>query len=133
MFKMYIIARREYLAAVRTKTFIIGLLIMPLLMGGSILIQWLVKDVVDTHDKKFVVVDRVGDTDVVSALRVAIEAYNKTQTQDPSGQQIKPRYVVESVAAAPAELQNFELSEKVRKGEILGFLEILGPDALSQD
>jgi ABC-2 type transport system permease protein len=131
MYKMWVIAKREYLAAVRTKAFVIGLLIMPVLMGGSVFIQWLVKDLVDTEDKKFVVVDRVGDPGAVFALRAAIDKYNETQTRDASGKQIKPRYVVEAVAAAEMETQNLELSEKVRQGELVGFLEMLGPDAFS--
>jgi ABC-2 type transport system permease protein len=46
--KTLVVAAREYLAAVRTKTFLIGLLIMPIMVGGSILVQILLKDVVDT-------------------------------------------------------------------------------------
>ena len=39
MHKIRVIAAREYSAAVRTKAFIISLLVMPILMGGSILVQ----------------------------------------------------------------------------------------------
>ena len=47
MRKILIIARREYLAAVRTKAFLIGLLSMPVMMFGSILVQTMLKDQVD--------------------------------------------------------------------------------------
>ena len=37
---------------------IISLLILPMMMGGSVLIQWLMKDIKDTKDKQFAVVNR---------------------------------------------------------------------------
>ena len=39
MHKIFAVARREYNAAVRTKAFLISLFLMPLLMGGSVLMQ----------------------------------------------------------------------------------------------
>ena len=51
MRKLLVIASREYSAAVKTKAFLIGLLIMPIMMGGSILIEWFVKDVRDVKDE----------------------------------------------------------------------------------
>ena len=56
MRKMYVVAAREYAAAVKSKAFIIGLLIMPVMMGGSVLVQVLVKDVRDTKEKNFAVI-----------------------------------------------------------------------------
>jgi len=35
MRKTFIVAVREYMVSVRTKAFLIGLLMMPLMMGGS--------------------------------------------------------------------------------------------------
>ena len=60
MRKILVVAAREYKAAVRTKTFLISLLIMPLMMVGSILLQWLLRDLVDTADKHFVLIDRAN-------------------------------------------------------------------------
>ena len=60
MRKIFVIAARDYRAAVKTKSFIISLLIMPLMMGGSILVQLLLKDKVDITDKSFAIVDRSG-------------------------------------------------------------------------
>ena len=60
MRKILVVAAREYKAAVRTKTFLISLLIMPLMMVGSILLQWLLRDLVDTADKHFVLIDRAS-------------------------------------------------------------------------
>ena len=45
MRKTLVVALREYNAAVRTKTFVLGLVMMPILMGGSIALQWFFKEV----------------------------------------------------------------------------------------
>ena len=60
MRKMLVIAAREYLAAVRSKAFLITLVAMPIMMGGSIVAQLLLRDRVDTADKKIAIVDRSG-------------------------------------------------------------------------
>ena len=134
MRKMLVIARREYLAAVRTKTFIIGLLMMPLLMGGSALLQWLFKDMRDVKEKRFAVVDRAASPELVKVLQDGLAAYNQSaQVIDPkTQQQLKPRLEVVVVQAEGTEqsaidLQRFGLSEQARKGDLVGFLEILGP------
>ena len=60
MSKILRIAKREYKASVQTKGFIIGLMLAPILMGGSIIAMVLLKDRVDTTDKKVAIVDRSG-------------------------------------------------------------------------
>lgn len=133
MRKMWVIANREYQAAVRTKAFIIGLLIMPILMGGSVVLQILFKDVVDTKEKKFAVVNRTGISDLVQSLTKGIEQYNDIVAYDEQGKQIKPHYVIERIEPSDAETQNLELSNRVRSGELVGFLEIYGPEAYKPD
>lgn len=131
MRKILIVAKREYLAAVRTKTFLIGLLIMPVMMGASALFQYVLRDVIDLEDKRFVVVDRAERPEVVAFLQEAVEAYNEAVVDPETGKRKKPRFVVESVPAAEdVSEQRFQLSERVRDGDILGFLELLPPDAL---
>ena len=135
MRKMLVIAVREYQAAVRTKAFLIGLLIMPLLMGGSILVQNLLKNVRDTKDKHFVVVDRTGGK-LFERVAAVVTVYNESAIKDPeTGKQVKPRFLVQAEkpsADTPEAIseQRLELSERVRKGELFGFLEI-GPDVLT--
>lgn len=131
MHKIFAVARREYNAAVRTKAFLISLFLMPLMMGGSVLMQVLLKDQVDIQEKRFAVVDRTTDEQLVRALQTAVRLRND-QTSDPAtGKQFKPIFTIDHVAAsfyAPdaVQQQRFELSERVRHGEIFGFLEI-GP------
>ena len=57
MRKTIVVALREYQAAVRTKAFLIGLLMMPLMFGGGIFVQALLRNNVDTRDKRVGIVD----------------------------------------------------------------------------
>jgi ABC-type Na+ efflux pump permease subunit len=134
MRKLRVIAVREYLAAVRTKTFVIGLLLMPIMMGSSGLVQWLLRDVVDTRDKTFAVVDRTPGQQLLSTIERGVEEYNKTKAEDPkTHQQVKPHFkvlVVEpsSDTKAAIENQHLELSDQVREGKLRGFLEVRSKD-----
>jgi len=58
MNKTLIFALREYKASVKTKGFIIGLILAPIFMGGSLITFALLKDRVDTTDKTVVIMDR---------------------------------------------------------------------------
>ena len=60
MNKALIIAKREYRAAVRTKGFILSIILLPLFMGGGLLAFTLLKDKVDLSDKKIAVIDYSG-------------------------------------------------------------------------
>lgn len=130
MRKVFVVAKREYNAAVKTKAFLVGLFIMPALMCGSVLVQYLLKDHVDIEEKRVAVVDRTPGQTVLHALEAAAETRKTAEILDPvSGRQIKPVFAVESVVASgdgadEIERQRFELSERVRKGELFGFLEV---------
>ncbi len=126
MYKSYVIALREYRAAVRSKAFVVTLVAMPIIMVGSIAAQFLLKDQVDTSDKRFAVVDRSEQFEQV--LTAAAEEYNKTRIFDEeSGEKVKPEFVLEFVdpqqLGAPPE-STLNLSDRVRSKELYGFLEI---------
>ncbi len=134
MRKTLVVAAREYLAAVRTKTFLIGLLIMPLMMGGSIVLQYLLKDVVDTADHRYALIDRTAGQKFVVTIRKAVADYNRRTAEN--GQRVRPRFMVEEMAptgttAQDIAQQRYELSERVRQGKLFGFLEVL--DAASAE
>jgi ABC-2 type transport system permease protein len=124
MHKILVVAIREYNAAVRTKTFLIGLLLMPIMMGGSLAIQVLIQD----KDRHYAVIDRTGGK-AYEALKLAIEAYNKVPDPE-TGKETQTKIFVEKVEPMKdvAE-QRLELSDRVRRGELSGFLDI-GAEAL---
>jgi ABC-2 type transport system permease protein len=131
MRKILAIARREYRAAVRTKSFLISVLVLPLMMGGSVLVQLLLKDQVDTRPKHFVVVDRSPGEKLAKTLEAAVVVRNAKAIYDPkTNKQILPEFFVERVAPrSDVKQQRFDLSERVRKQEIFGFLEV-GDDVM---
>jgi ABC-2 type transport system permease protein len=130
MRKILIVARREFLAAVKTKAFIIGLLIMPVLMGGSIVVQLLLKDVHDTKPRTYAVLDRTPGANLLPVIEKAVKEYNETKVADPTtGKQINPRFVIDPVKPEGDSVEEVNrlrlaLSERVRKGELSGFAEI---------
>src|SRR5262245_2062207 len=82
MRKMLVIALREYHAAVRTRSFVVGLLIMPILMGGSLVVQRLLRDFRDTREKKFAVLDRTPKGQALRAVEACVAAYNANRPVD---------------------------------------------------
>lgn len=130
MRKVFVVAARDYNAAVRTKTFLIGLLIMPLLMGGSIVLQILLRDVGDDKPRRIAVIDRTSGERVFPALELAMKSLDRVFTGLRSSDlRSLGRYQLERVEPAPDQAeaiarQRYDLSERVRKGELFGVLEI---------
>ena len=132
MRKILWLVRREYLTTIRTKGFIIGLLIAPIFFSGSGIAYMLLKDRVDTNDKRIAVVDRSGIlADVI--MRAAAER-NSEAVYDEQGNKIRPAYIFESMPPDDRDphKQRLELSNMVRNGRLHAFLEI-GPDVLYPD
>lgn len=132
MRKMIVVAVREYQAAVKTKAFLISLILMPVMMGGSIVVQVLLEDSVDTRDKKFAIVDYSGV--VFDALSAAANRRNESDifTEGDERKLIKPRFLIDKVepTSPSREKLAFEQSERVTNEEILAFL-IIGPDVVT--
>ncbi len=130
MRKIFILALREYKTAVRTRSFIIGLIVAPVLMFGSILAINLFKDKVNVDDKKIVVVDHTGL--LAQSLVDAAEQRNKTDIFDKeTGQKVKPAYIFQIVPPDTVNpfQQKLDLSNQVRDKKIHAFIDI-GPDII---
>lgn len=130
MNKILILAKREFSVAVRTKSFIIGLLIAPLFMGGGLIVFALMKDNVDVDDKKIYVIDHSGL--VADYLVQSAEFRNEKELFDESeSKKVRPAYIIEKLQADSNDLmkQKLLLSDKIRNKEIHAFLEI-GPGIL---
>jgi len=127
--KILRIVRREYIAAVHTKGFIIGLIIAPIIMGGGFIALAVFKDRVDTDEKVIALIDHSG---VVSeAVVEAAETHNENYLYDESGKQVRPAYRIEVMEPDPggAGIQKLDLSDRVRDGDIHAFVEV-GPKVL---
>ncbi len=130
MRKILLFAKREYKASVRTKGFIIGLIIAPIMMSGGFIAFILLKDRVDTNDKYAAIIDHTGV--VASALITAAEERNKEEIfESGTGKKIKPAYYFKIIEADTIDQnrQYLELSDKVRQGEYHAFI-VIGPDVV---
>lgn len=125
MKKILILAKREYKAAVKTKGFIISIVLVPIMMGGSLLAFALLQDKVDTKDKNIVIIDESGV--VGKSIQEFANYRNENQIFDEeTGEKNKPAYFVEIIEPDKYKLdqQKLELSERVRSREIHSFIHI---------
>lgn len=120
-----ILFKREYRAAVKTKSFIISLLLVPVLMGGSFVVFILTEDKVDTEEKKVVIIDHTGILE--EPMLEAADVRNKIEIYDKeSGEQTGPAYVLEFVKPDFNDPfnQQLQLSDRVRSKELHAFIEV---------
>jgi ABC-2 type transport system permease protein len=130
MNRTLLVARRDYLAAVRSKPFLFGLILAPILACSGFLIVGLMKAKPDVQPRRIVIVDRTGVA-AAAIAEVATEKNKKEMYDKKTGKQLTPRYDLETVAPDEADpnAQRLELSDRVRRGEIFAFLEV-GRDAV---
>lgn len=125
MRNILILFKREYRAAVKTKSFLISILLVPVLMGGSFVVIILTEDKADTVDKKVVILDHTGLLEEPVMAAVEFRNGNEIYNQE-TGEQVQPRYVVEFEkpdAVNPFE-QQLKLSDRVRSKDLHAFIEI---------
>jgi ABC-2 type transport system permease protein len=127
MRKLIAIAVREYLAAVRTKAFIISLIFLPLMIGASIGIQMFLQNVEKGREKKYAVIDRTPGQQLWETVKKQgpghhAEVFNPLTTD--TAQEHQP--IPPGRDQAAIEQQCLALSDQVRKGKINGFF-VIGP------
>ena len=120
--RILLIAKRDYIATVLTKTFLLGLLVAPLLFGGSILGSSLFKMLQKNEARHVVIVDHT-DANVASNIIATAES------KKPNNEIDNPFLSTYKFTKVPAEDQNpaaqqLALSDRVRSGELFGFLDI---------
>lgn len=134
MKKVLAIARAEYLQAVRSKAFLIGLLVMPVLMGGGIAFQLLVGDQVDLRERVCAVVDPTGE--LWPVLAAAAESRNSQAIweaqADGARQQLRPQFMLERYEPAADQRADVVLSQRVEAGELQGFV-LVEPQVLDEE
>lgn len=135
MSKLFIIAKAEYLASIKSKAFIIGIIMVPVMMGLSIGVQIFLKDKGDKSDIHVAIVDRTG------FLYPHIEEKNNYRSQhaiystseDGSQKQTKAKFILESYPETePTQTSEIDLSKRVESGELLAYV-ILGKNILETD
>ncbi len=146
MRKILVIAAREYRASVQTKAFIISLVFMPLLVGGSIVIQTLTMGVGDKEAKEFAVIDWTPGRHIGLFLQMmAAKGVKDLALAEPRQKKVPGRgapfaFVIKVIPHRPyadytpreIEELRYQLSQKVEENKYFGFVEI-GPKVLEDD
>jgi ABC-2 type transport system permease protein len=122
MRRILIIAETEFLQLVKTKAFIIGILIVPVMMVAFISFMNYAEDHIDVTDRTIAVIDGTGamyDGLAARAAKHNLEAGDGEAKKD-------PHFLLRKVdtAGRDRDAVMVELSEQVRKKELFAFVEI---------
>lgn len=130
MNKVLVVARTEYLIAVTSKAFLIGVFMMPVFMGGAVLVQYLTRDQIDLTPRRVAIVDKSGKLFAAIEKRAAERNANEIFTGDENDKtQTLPEFLVEpytaddsSDAESPSgERFDVALTRRVKQGELFAF------------
>jgi len=123
MNKVMVVFKREYLAQVQSKTFLVTIVLMPILMGGSILVQKFVGDGVDTKDRKIAIIDRTGR--LYDQIQQLAQQRNDNDITNDEGKKVRPAFKLQQVAPEEdIQAQRLALSKQIKAKELDAFLDI---------
>ncbi len=138
MFKLWVIAHREYVAMVGTKAFLFTLVMMPILMFGSLLAMPVLNQVTGGKTQKIVVAD--GTTQLFAIIETAARQRSKSIKSIPTEPIETQKNKLDSrhsfmdqqadnweFVAASNELSNaqrLEYNNQIRNGDIYALVEI---------
>ncbi len=128
MSKVRTVAVNEYLKAIRSKAFILGIVLMPVLMGGGAIAVAIAENTKDLDEQVFAVIDNSGG--LRDEIETQLEVRN-ANLNDEEGNQDRARWALDDDVATGDDRPLDEIySERVEAGEILGFLTV-GKNVLS--
>ena len=118
MRKSLIVAQSEFGTLVRSKAFLIGIILLPVVMGGSFLLARMTRDATDDRERRFAIVDPTGV--LGRAVAETVKAMNTFDGEE------RTALIPVEVASTGRGIEDLrvELSEKVRRQELFAFVEI---------
>jgi len=122
MNKTLIVAQSEFGTLVRSKAFVLSVLLMPVIMIASVYLIRSTRDTTDTKDRRFGFVDYTGV--LGGPLMAVADAYNSGSA--PGLPRTGARFLATEVKTEgrnPDEIR-LELSEQVRREELFAFIEV---------
>ena len=130
MHRIFLVAKRDYLATIQSKPFLFGLIVAPLLFGSGFIGLAIVKAKPDVKERRIAILDRTGVA-AKGIVEAATEKNGDDMLDKLTGRQITPRYALQTVAPDESDpmAQRLALSDRVRRHDLFAFLEI-GRDAL---
>jgi ABC-2 type transport system permease protein len=119
MKKIFIVAQSEFATLVRSKAFIIGIILLPVVMAGSILLARATRNATDVTERTFAIIDHTG-----MFAPALVEAARTTGAQ--GNGEPGPKFVPVQIALEGRDVEDvrLELSDKVRSKELFAFVEI---------
>jgi len=122
--KILVVARNEYLIAITSKAFLVGLFMMPIFMGGALLVQYMARDQIDFTPRKIAIIDRTGRLAEVILQRS--EQRNQDQIFEGEGDQRRQtdaEFLVEILPTPDDDDKGLEFtqSDRVRDRDIFAF------------
>jgi ABC-2 type transport system permease protein len=123
--RILLIAKRDYVASVFRKAFLIGLVVAPLLFGGSFFGLALLRVSQGNKDQRIALIDHTGA--LADAIVQAAEQRNRDDPAAKAAQSlVGSRYVFEVTPPdeRDPEGQRLSLSDRVRRGELFMFADI---------
>lgn len=136
MSKVLSIMKTEYIHAVRSKAFIIGVTVMPIVVAFMIFVQHISQDKVNLDDRTFAVVDH--SEKLFQVIQNKANQRNENQIyknqNDTERKQHRPRFLPVEYQHPPDQTERIDLvlSDRVRKEKLFAFL-IIPADVLSAD
>jgi len=129
--KIWVVATTEFGSAIRTKSFIIGILLLPVITGASVLFQLFLARHPDTRTRTIAIIDRTGE--LYPALDRAGATYNSQAIDVEDKTTIRPRIQASRINfASQGEVDPsvvLELSDRIRRGELDAFV-VIPPQAI---
>jgi ABC-2 type transport system permease protein len=122
MSRVLTIAQSEFLTLVKTKAFIIGIVLMPVLMAAFFFFMSYAERQMDVEQRRFAVIDHTGV--LFDAVRTAAEARNAENVTD--GKRTGPEFIPTLVTLAGQSVDDVkvDLSSEVRSKRLFAFVEI---------
>lgn len=122
MSRIFTIAQSEFITLVKTKAFIISIILMPVLMVGLFFFMSFAERHVDVETRRFAVIDRTGV--LFESIKASAAEHNQKTMTD--GTRTGPEFVPSliDVGGRTADDIKVELSEQVRKKELFAFVEV---------
>ena len=116
MTRILAVAQNELMGLLRSKFFIVGLLVVPVLVGGVMAFMTYASSRVDREDRRFAVIDRTGL--IYPAIEAAAARHNEESGEGlrRTGPHFLPERVEGSDDLTPA------LSDRVRRGDLFAFV-----------
>ncbi len=130
MNRILLVAKRDYLQMVRSKAYLVGLILLPLLFGGGGFLAVAVSSKNNVaRQQRVAVLDRTG-VSAAAIIQAGQEANRKTAATAPVGTQGVPRLVFEEVKPEPDQAaQLLALCDRIRAGNLFLVIDI-SPQAL---